>query len=152
MRITIHLLLSVFFWSNCLHALETSAIKALSPKDMTKWGTPKTLPPGAEDYVLSGNPESQGIYTVRLKLPINYKIPPYYQSKTTYTTVISGTYHIGMGSQLDEAKGTSISQGGFIIVPKNTPVYAWTTKPTIIQITGYGPLKVTRVNNLDSKH
>lgn len=145
MKMIIHMLIILFLWNNSLHALKSSGITAVSLQDMLKWGRPKTLPPGAEDHVLSGNPETKGIYVVRLKLPAHYKIPPYYQSKTTYTTVISGSYYVGTGNQFDEAKGTSISQGGFIIIPKNIPVYAWTTEPTIIQIHGEGPLKVTRV-------
>jgi hypothetical protein len=126
-------------------------ITALSPNEMIKWGNPKTLPVGAHDYVLHGNPETKSIYTVRLKLPANYKIPPYFQSATSYTTVISGSYHIGMGSKFDETKGKLISKGGFIIIPEKITVYAWTTEPTIIQINGEGPLKVTTLDKENSK-
>ena len=66
--------------------------------------------------------------------------------------MISGSYHLGTGGQFDETKGKLISQGGFIIIPENITVYAWTTEPTIIQINGEGPLKVSTLNKEDSKH
>lgn len=154
MKLFIKLLLTgiLFITITPLQASETPAnITALSPNEMIKWGNPKTLPIGAHDYVLHGNPETKSIYTVRLKFPANYKIPPYFQSASTYTTVISGSYHIGMGSKFDETKGKLISQGGFIVIPENITVYAWTTEPTIIQINGEGPLKVTTLDTESSK-
>lgn len=109
------------------------------PNEMIDWGTPKALLPGANDYVLQGNPSEPGVYTVRLKLPPNYKIPPYTQTTITYITVLSGDYHIGEGNIFDANKGRELPPGSFITVPANTPVYAWTTTETIIQIHGLGP-------------
>lgn len=119
-----------------------SDVVILSPSDMIKWGTPKTLPLGAHDLVLNGYPQESGPYTIRLKLPAGYKIPPYSQTAATYTTVISGSYCIGIGQSFDVQKGKCIPQGGYIIIPANVWVYTWTTTPTVIQLSGQGPLKI----------
>lgn len=120
-------------------------VTSLTPLEMTDWGTPKALLPGANDYVLQGNPGVEGIYTVRLKLPANYQIPPYYQTSTTYMTVISGEYHIGVGDTFDITKGKDLPPGSFITIPPNVHVYAWTTANTIVQIHGLGPWGVRYV-------
>ena len=79
MKLLIKLFLTCLLFNTFLplQASDLAAnITALSPDEMIDWGTPKTLSVGAQDYVLHGNPEKRGIYSVRLKLPANYKIPP----------------------------------------------------------------------------
>jgi hypothetical protein len=45
-----------------------------------KWGpAPPLIPKGAEAVVLDGNPFGEsGAYTLRLKMPSGYKIPPHW--------------------------------------------------------------------------
>lgn len=119
----------------------------LSPMDMTDWGTPKALLPGAKDYVLQGNPGTYGPYTIRLHLPAGFKIAPYTQSSTTFITVLSGDYHMGVGSTFNVAKGKELVAGSFVIVPPDVAVYAWTTADTVLQIHGVGPWDVKYLNN-----
>jgi hypothetical protein len=64
-------------------------------------------------------------------------------------TVLSGTFHIGMGDKLDETKGTALKAGGFAQAPKTMHHYAWFTEDTIIQVHGIGPQGLTYVNPAD---
>lgn len=139
------LLSSFLILTKSLYAETPQQVEIFTLTDMNTWGNPKLLPPGAHDLVLEGSSSAQGIYTIRLKLPANYKIPPYIQTAPTYITVITGSYNVAEGTVFDVTKGKSIPQGGFIIIPANTAVYTWTTEPTIIQMHGEGPLQIKLV-------
>ena len=50
----------------------------VQPSDV-KWGAaPASVPPGAQGAVLQGDPAKAGPFTLRLKLPDGYRIPPHY--------------------------------------------------------------------------
>jgi hypothetical protein len=50
----------------------------ITPADVT-WGpAPPSLPPGAQGAVLQGDPAKAGPFTLRLKLPDGFRIPPHY--------------------------------------------------------------------------
>jgi hypothetical protein len=74
---------------------------------------PPVLPKGAEIAVLSGDPSKDGLYVLRLKMPANYELPAHNHPTTEYVTVISGSFHIGMGDKLDEKNGVELRGGGF---------------------------------------
>jgi hypothetical protein len=43
-----------------------------------KWGpAPPSIPPGAQAAVLYGDPGKEGLFSLRLKLPKGYHIPPH---------------------------------------------------------------------------
>ena len=85
-------------------ALAMDEHAAMQP-DALKWGpAPPALPPGAQLAVLSGDPGKNGLYVVRVKLPAGYKVPPHTHPTDETVTVISGTFHIGMGDSLDTKK------------------------------------------------
>src|SRR3978361_1764139 len=78
-----------------------------------KWSpAPGVVPKGAEIAVLSGDPFKDGPYVLRLKMPQGYKLPAHNHPTTENVTVISGTFHIGMGDKLDEKKGIELTAGG----------------------------------------
>ena len=47
--------------------------------------------------VLQGDPSGNGLFTVRLRMPDGYKIAPHTHPTDENVTVISGTFHVGMG-------------------------------------------------------
>ena len=51
--------------------------------------------------VLEGNPGEKGPVTLRLRFPANYDIPAHWHSMDERLTVLSGTFHVGMGDKLD---------------------------------------------------
>jgi quercetin dioxygenase-like cupin family protein len=115
-----------------------------------KWGAaPPMLPPGAKIEVLAGSPMGDGLYTVRLKFPANYKIPAHSHPKDELVTVLSGTLYMGMGDKLDPKAGKTLTVGGFGLMPANENHFAFTKKETIILLHGMGPVEFKYVNPAD---
>lgn len=114
---------------------------------MHHWGKPKTLPSGAHDFILSGNPGKHELYAFRFELPANYKIPPFVLTSTSYITVISGKLYISEGNKISKSDRYLLSSGSYIVVPPNKPLTFLTKEKTILQFHGMGPLNVKYVNS-----
>jgi quercetin dioxygenase-like cupin family protein len=115
-----------------------------------KWGpAPPSLPPGAQVAVLAGDPSKDGPYVIRAKLPAGYKIPAHTHPTDENVTIISGSFHFGMGDKFDAKKGETLHAGGFFRAAAGMQHYAWASAPTIIQVHGVGPFAITYVNPVD---
>ncbi|HKS87822.1 MAG TPA: cupin domain-containing protein [Stellaceae bacterium] len=115
-----------------------------------KWGpAPPGLPKGAQLAVVSGNPAGKEPFVIRARMPAGYKIAAHSHPTSEYVTVLSGSLHIGMGDKLDVKKGAALGPGGFAEAPAGMHHYAWTTKPTVIQVHGQGPFEIVYVNPSD---
>jgi len=67
-----------------------------------KWGpAPPVIPPGAQLAVVAGDPSKEGLFTIRLKMPANYKVPAHHHPTDEFVTVISGDFRVGLGDKLD---------------------------------------------------
>lgn len=127
---------------------QTSNHRMLSPDDL-QWSDVASLPPGAKISVIEG-PMSEAVpFTVRLKFPPNYQIPPHWHPVMERVTVISGTFHMGIGEQFDRQKTMALTSGGMMIMQPKTPHFAWTQEEAIVQLHGTGPWGVTFVNPAD---
>jgi hypothetical protein len=120
----------------------------MSPGDL-KWSDVPSLPPGAKIAVIEGPPTEAVPFTFRLKFPPNYKIPAHWHPAIEHVTVISGTFNLGMGDKLDEAKTKPLSVGSVAIMQPKTHHFGWTKEETIVQVHGIGPWGVTYVNPAD---
>ena len=142
LSITVALFLGPFVQAQSGHV-------AFSPAEI-QWGdAPPSLPKGAQAAVLEGNPAEAGPFTMRVKLPANYKIPPHWHPTIEHVTVLSGTLNIGMGDAWDETKGKALSAGSFAAMPPQMRHFAWTSEATIIQLHGTGPWGISYVNSAD---
>ncbi|MGH7467811.1 MAG: cupin domain-containing protein [Longimicrobiales bacterium] len=124
------------------------AIVAL-PGAITWTSAPTSLPAGAELAVIEGDPSQPGEFTMRLKMPAGYRIPPHFHPATEHVTVLQGTFFVGMGDRFDEKQGTRLPVGAFGALPAGMRHYAWTQGETIIQLHGTGPWGLTYVNAAD---
>ena len=61
----------------------------LIPGNLTWVDGPVSLPKGAKVAMLEGDMKS-GPFTIRAKIPANYKIPPHFHPGVEHVTVISG--------------------------------------------------------------
>jgi uncharacterized RmlC-like cupin family protein len=121
----------------------------LSEADI-KWGdAPPTLPAGAKMAVLQGDPGATGMFTIRLKVPDGYKVAAHWHPAAENVTVISGTFNLGTGDKLDEAKTTPMSAGSFATMPAKMRHFAWCKGETEVQVSGMGPFKIVYVNPAD---
>ncbi|MEA2840748.1 MAG: hypothetical protein QOF41_2078 [Methylobacteriaceae bacterium] len=129
---------------------EESHPDILKGPNEAKWGpAPPTLPKGAQMAILSGDPTKSGSFVVRMKLPANAKIPAHHHPTIENITVVSGSFHAGMGDKLDEKNGVAFEAGGFASMPANMNHYAWTTAESVVQLHGQGPFKIEYVNPAD---
>ncbi len=111
-----------------------------------KWvDAPSSLPPGAKITVLEGDPSKAGPYTLRLKAPAGYKIPPHSHPESEHITIISGTAHVGMGEKVDEKSMRALQTGDYAVLPADKPHYAWMKEEAVLQISSMGPYVVVKV-------
>ena len=112
---------------------------------------PAVFPAGAEMAVLQGDPSVAGaIFTVRLRLPNGYVIPPHFHPTDENVTVISGTFLVGLGDKFDKKTLLPpLKTGGFITAPANVNHFAMTKGQTVVQVHAVGPFQMTYVNPAD---
>ena len=74
------------------HGIKSEGPSIFTPKEIAWKDGPASLPPGTKMAVLEGDPTKEGPFTMRLKAPDGYQIPPHTHPKTERLTVISGTF------------------------------------------------------------
>lgn len=117
---------------------------------LTGWAAgPASLPAGAQAIVLEGDPTKAELFTVRLRFPNDYRIPPHFHSAWEHITVISGIFHVGMGDTFDPSRFTELRAGSFAALPTGMRHFAHTVGETVVQLHGMGPWTVTYVNRAD---
>jgi hypothetical protein len=115
-----------------------------------KWGpAPPDLPKGAELAIMHGDPSKKAVFSIRLKLPAGYKIPPHWHSKDEQLTILSGTFVLHMGDTM-EAPASTLTAGGFHFLPAKMHHAAETKGETILQIDGTGPFDIHYLNPADN--
>ncbi len=118
----------------------------LTPAELTWMAGPRALPAGASMAVIEGAFDKPGPFVVRLKFPANYKIPAHSHPIKVTVTVISGTFHMGLGESLDTGQGKALPAGSIFEMPAKIHHFGWTSEETIIQEHGTGPLSVNYLN------
>jgi hypothetical protein len=137
-----------------LHAEETKkAAGKPEPISMNaadiKWGdAPPTLPKGAQLAVMSGDPSKKAPFTVRLKMPAGYKIPPHWHTQDENLTILSGIFVLHMGDTM-EAPAHELTAGAYHFLPGKMHHAAETKAETILQLHGTGPFDIHYLNPAD---
>jgi hypothetical protein len=142
---------ALFVAAIAMFAVQPSLAQNAFTPDQVKYGpAPPFLPPGAQFAVLEGNPMADsGDYTIRLKMPDGYKVPPHFHPLRENVTVISGTLKVGMGDQFDASKMMGFGAGSFAYLDPSMHHYAAASGETVIQIHGQSPVKVNYINPAD---
>ncbi len=117
--------------------------------DKLNWGAVPSLPKGAQLAVIEGPMNEAVPFTVRLKFPANYRIPPHWHPAVERVTVLSGTFNMGTGESFDSSKTQALNPGGIAIMPAKTSHFAWTAAETVVQLHGTGPWGITYINPAD---
>jgi hypothetical protein len=140
-------ILAVLAWPS---AADNRPEARLYTPDGLKWEDgPKSLPKGAKMVVLEGDPNAPGPFVLRLKVPDGYKIPPHVHPKPERLTVISGSFHFGMGDKFDAKHATALPAGSFGTWPAGMRHFVWCEGETVVQLHGDGPWQIEYLNPLD---
>ena len=132
-------------------AADAPAKAQMVDAEAIQWGdAPPSLPKGAKLAVLQGDPGKPGPFTLRLKTPANYKIPPHTHTQSENITVLSGALYLGYGDKMDMGKGHALKSGGYHWLPGKTAHYAYTKSPTTVQVSGEGPFDILYLNPADN--
>ena len=114
-----------------------------------KWDDVPSLPAGAKIAIIEGPMNEAVPFTVRLKVPNNYKIPPHWHPAVERVTVLSGGFGMGMGEKFDEKGLHMLKAGDMMIMQPKQPHYAMAKGDTVLQLHGMGPWGVTYINEAD---
>ena len=117
-----------------------------------KWmdATAAGLPAGATFAVVNGDPGKAGAFTVRIKMPANYAVPPHHHpTDETVLVVGDGTLSYGMGDKLDRGNVGSLTKGYHVTMASGMNHYVFTTDPVEVQVDGMGPFQITYVDPKD---
>lgn len=122
----------------------------LTPGDVMWMPTPPLLPPGAQIAVIDGDPTKSGApFTIRLKAPDGYKVPPHWHPTDENVTILEGSLVMGLGDKLDESAGRELTAGSYARMPKGVHHFASCKGGCIIQVHGTGPFDIVYVNPAD---
>jgi uncharacterized RmlC-like cupin family protein len=109
---------------------EIASIAAASPPSAT----------GVQMTNLIGDPAKPGLYTVRVSIAAHTEARPHSHRDNRSVMVISGTWHMGYGTQFDAKTLKDLPPGSLYTEPAGQPHFAQTTdEPVVILVTGYGP-------------
>ena len=118
--------------------------------DQLAWSDgPSAFPAGAKMAMLQGDPSREGMFTMRLKFPPNYRIAPHWHNQDEHITVLEGDFAMGMGDRFDAAELDEMKPGDFVMMEKGMRHFAYTKGGVIIQVHGRGPWTMTYVDPAD---
>jgi hypothetical protein len=108
------------------------------------------LPAGAKMAVVKGDPSKAGDFTVRVKMPANYAVPPHHHpGDETVRVMGAGTLSYGMGDKLDRSNVGSLTKGYHVTMAAGMNHYVFTTDPIEVQVSGAGPFQIIYVDPAD---
>lgn len=119
--------------------------------DQLHWGpAPPIFPAGAQFAVVQGDPSVAGaIFTVRLRFPNGYILPPHRHPTDEHVTILRGTFLVGLGEDFSASALVALKEGGFITAPANTAHFASARGMTEVQVHAIGPFQLTYVHPED---
>jgi len=123
---------------------------AIHRSDELTWTDgPPSLPPGSRIAVLEGDPAKPGPFVFRVKVPDGYKIPPHTHPRPERVTVISGSFHLGMGDRFDAKHAVPLPAGTYGTWPAGMKHFVWVEGETVVQFHGDGPWQIEYLNPTD---
>ncbi|MBS0289542.1 MAG: cupin domain-containing protein [Proteobacteria bacterium] len=119
----------------------------ITPHEINWIEGPNNLPSGTKMAVLEGDPSKFGPFTIRIKMPAQYKIPAHWHPVIEHVTVLQGNFYMGYGDKFDETKGKQLPIGSFSVIPEKIHHFIWSgDEEVIVQLHGIGPWGITYIN------
>jgi quercetin dioxygenase-like cupin family protein len=121
--------------------------QVLFPVEDIPWRAgPGSLPEGCQYAVLEGDPSKPGLFTMQLKLPDGYRIPPHTHPNVERVTVLKGTFNLGHGSTFQRDATKALNAGSYTAMPPGMQHFAWAKGETVVQLTSIGPWEINYIN------
>jgi quercetin dioxygenase-like cupin family protein len=137
-----------------LLVVSVAALLAASPaqaKGMKWMAAPPGLPAGAEMAVVSGDPGKAEMFTVQIKMPADYTVPPHHHPTDEKVSIVAGgPLAYGMGDKLDQASAGSLEKGWHITMQSG--MNHWVVAPAggaTVQVTAMGPFQIVYADPKD---
>jgi len=127
-----------------------SAVQAKASHSSLKWmDGPASLPSGVQMAVVSGNPGKKGMFTIQLKMPANYAVPPHSHPTAEVVKVVSGKLHYGMSRTMSMAEAKTLTVGHSATMKAKMNHWVHAPAPATVQVSGMGPFQITYVDPKD---
>jgi len=114
-----------------------------------KWGeAPPSVPKGGQLAVMHGDPSKKVHFTIRLKMPDGYKVPPHWHTSDENLTILSGNLILHMGDTMD-APAHSLEAGAYHFLPGKMHHAAESKGETVLELSAMGPFDIHYLNPAD---
>ena len=110
---------------------------------------PPSFEEGAEFAVLEGDPSEAGVFTMRLRFPDRFEIAPHWHPNVERVTVVSGTFLLGTGDEINREAAERLDAGSYTSIPPEMRHFAIAAGETVVQLTSVGPWEINYVNPAD---
>jgi len=111
---------------------------AASPQQEAPHWTASPIP-NLKMAVLSGNPDANGPFILRLWAEKEVRIPPHSHARDENLNVVHGTMLAGRGDHFTQTSMHKLQPGEHVLVPKGVHHYALLEPGTEVEISGDGP-------------
>ena len=108
----------------------------------------KQAPKGMKNCLMHGD-TAKGPFIMLAKFPAGMKVAPHTHSTDEVVTIVSGSFVIGAGDKVDEARGKVVDAGGYFTIKAGTPHWAVAKTETVLVRYGNGPVDIKYVNPAD---
>ncbi|MEO7411020.1 MAG: cupin domain-containing protein [Sphingomicrobium sp.] len=127
-----------------------SAVHAKPTHHALKWSDgPPSLPSGVKMAVVSGDPGKKGNFTIQLKMPANYAVPPHSHPTDEVLKIVSGKVHYGMSGTMDMAGAKTLVAGQSVKQRAKMNHWVHAPAPATVQVSGTGPFQINYVDPKD---
>lgn len=115
---------------------------AFTPDAIVWKDGPPSLPAGSKMAVLEGDPRSDGMFTIRIRVPAGASLAPHWHPRHERVTILSGAAELGFGSTADRTSVKRYGAGSFYVNPPRAMHYLFFPEATEMQMTGVGPWEI----------
>ncbi len=114
--------------------------------DKVPWSSETATHPGSVIAKLFKDPNQPKLFVTRIQFSPGAEVKPHTHPVNEYSTVLSGSIHLGFGTVFDKNNAQLLPAGTFIMIPANTPHFAWTDDAAIVQLVGLGEWKINYIS------
>lgn len=128
---------------------KTKPAAPAAPAELKWMDGPPSLPGGAQMAVVKGDPGKKGPFTIHLKMPANYSVPPHWHPTDETVTLVSGKLAYGMSDRVERLNAKPLTQGEAVVMKAKEHHWVVTADGAEVEVSANGPFEITYVNPRD---